>query len=452
MKRIFTLSILLLSSLAFAQAPQAVDYQGIARDGTGNALINQLLGLQLTIHSGSPSGTIVYQETFSPMTNQFGLYAVQMGMGTPVTGTFSSINWGSNSYFLEVGMDITGGNAYVSAGTSQLISVPYALYAATSGSSTPGPTGAVGPTGPTGANGAAGATGPTGPSGANGAAGPTGPSGANGAAGPTGPTGANGAAGATGPTGPSGANGATGPTGPSGANGATGPTGFLANGTAAGNTPYWDGAAWVLNSSNIFNNGGNVGIGTSSPNGSLDINTNSQLTGGLRVTGTNAAGVGPTMYFDAAGVDWTVTGTNAASSAGANKLVFRNYSVAQDIMAVTNTGSVGIGTDFPAANLDVSGTTKIGTNGTVLNSILRQTSSLDVPAIAPGGIFAMTVAFPNATVGGTAWVSPQNAAPAGLIITYVRVSGANTVEIGFGNASAVTIDPPAENYFISIIQ
>ncbi|HTL82888.1 MAG TPA: hypothetical protein VL651_14340, partial [Bacteroidia bacterium] len=225
MKKIFTLLLFVISCASFAQAPQAVNYQGIARDGLGNALQNQLLGLELSIHQGTATGTIVYQETFSPTTNQFGLYSVQMGMGTPVSGTFSSINWANGPYFLEVAMDITGGNSYVSAGTSQLISVPYALYAETSGSSTPGPTGptgAIGSTGPMGMMGRNGATGPTGLTGNNGATGPTGLTGNNGATGPTGPSGANGAAG---PTGPSGANGAAGPTGPSGANGAAGPTG-----------------------------------------------------------------------------------------------------------------------------------------------------------------------------------------------------------------------------------
>jgi hypothetical protein len=162
-----------------------------------------------------------------------------------------------------------------------------------------GATGSTGPSGINGTNGNTGATGATGPSGANGtngnagATGPSGVNGTNGSAGATGPTGATGAGGgATGPTGPSGANGsngtngAAGPTGPSGANGtngtngvtgATGATGILADGTAAGNTPYWDGTTWVVNSSNIYNDGGNVGIGTPSPASTLDVNGNINL-------------------------------------------------------------------------------------------------------------------------------------------------------------------------------
>lgn len=187
MNRIFTLFLIAFSSVVFAQAPQAVDYQGIARDALGNPLQNQALGIELTIHQGSSTGLIVYKEDHFPTTNQFGLYTIQLGMGAAITGTFSTINWGSGPYFLETGMDITGGTNFTAAGTSQLLSVPYALYAETSGSGN-GPTG---PTGPTGAAGVSGATGPTGPAGAAGATGATGPTGAAGATGPSGTTGQN---------------------------------------------------------------------------------------------------------------------------------------------------------------------------------------------------------------------------------------------------------------------
>jgi|GEM_PF-1088381 len=146
-----------------------------------------------------------------------------------------------------------------------------------------------GPVGPTGAAGSVGPTGPTGAAGTNGtngndgATGPTGPAGANGndgATGPQGPTGTNGNDGATGPTGPAGANGndgATGPQGPIGLTGATGPqgptgaAGLLPSGSAAGNTPYWNGTAWVVSSSNVHNNGSNIGIGTTTPAAKLDV-------------------------------------------------------------------------------------------------------------------------------------------------------------------------------------
>jgi hypothetical protein len=139
----------------------------------------------------------------------------------------------------------------------------------------------VGPQGPAGENGATGATGAQGPAGANGATGPQGPIGL------TGPAGVQGLTGATGPQGPTGVDGATGPqgpiglTGPAGATGAQGPTGLIASGTTAGNTVYWDGTSWVTNSSNIFNNGGNVGIGTTTPTVKLEVN------GRLKTQGIN---------------------------------------------------------------------------------------------------------------------------------------------------------------------
>lgn len=174
MKNIFTIGFVFLSFSIFAQAPQAVDYQGIARNNLGNPLTNQSLGIELTIHQGSTTGTVVYREDHFPTSNQFGLYTVPMGLGAPITGTFSSINWAAGPFYLEIGMDITGGTSFVAAGTSQLLSVPYALYAATAGSSSGGPTG---PTGPSGINGTIGATGPTGSAGAVGPTGATGTTG-----------------------------------------------------------------------------------------------------------------------------------------------------------------------------------------------------------------------------------------------------------------------------------
>jgi hypothetical protein len=83
-----------------------------------------------------------------------------------------------------------------------------------------------------------------------------------------------------------GATGATGPQGPAGATGPQGPSGILASGSAVGNTPYWDGSQWVLNSSNVFNNGTSVGIGTVSPNASAALEVNSTTKGFLLPTMT----------------------------------------------------------------------------------------------------------------------------------------------------------------------
>ncbi len=184
---------------------------------------------------------------------------------------------------------------------------PTGAKGATGAAGSNGTKGATGPTGPTGADGAKGATGAAGSNGTKGATGPTGPTGADGAKGATGAAGAAGTKGATGPTGPTGADGAKGATGAAGSNGtkgATGPTGatgFLGAGTAAGNTTYWNGTTWVLNSANIYNNGSNVGIGTTIPDALFSIGANGSgsagttggnqlLLGGAYNTGVNVGG------------------------------------------------------------------------------------------------------------------------------------------------------------------
>jgi hypothetical protein len=123
--------LLLLSTIAsgvFAQAPQKMNYQGVARDNAGNVLANQNIGLRLSILSGSVSGTVEFQETQSATTNNFGLFNIQIGTGTVISST-GEIGWGNASHYLKVEMDATGGSNYVEMGTSELVSVPYALYA-----------------------------------------------------------------------------------------------------------------------------------------------------------------------------------------------------------------------------------------------------------------------------------------------------------------------------------
>jgi hypothetical protein len=154
-----TLFMLIFALQLSAQVPQAFNYQAVARDNSGIPIANHAVGIKINIHQGSASGTVIYSENFvpAPTTNQFGLFTLSVGSGNPLNGTFSSINWGSGNYWLEVLMDATGGTTYTSMGTSQLLTVPFAMYAANSG--TVGPVGPTGPTGPTGATGASGTTG-----------------------------------------------------------------------------------------------------------------------------------------------------------------------------------------------------------------------------------------------------------------------------------------------------
>jgi len=203
MKKIylFVLFLILLFSPLFwrgvggevvAQSPQGINYQAVARDASGNPLASQPVSIEFKIHQTTSGGTVVYDETHSTTTNQFGLFTAIIGQGSIVSGTFSSIPWGSDIYFLEVFVNSNN------MGNSQFLSVPYSLYSL---------------------------------------------------------------------------NGTTGATGSTGLTGATGSTGLLDGGTTAGNTPYWNGSNWIVNSSNIHNNGGNVGIGTTmSPKSTLKVN------------------------------------------------------------------------------------------------------------------------------------------------------------------------------------
>lgn len=126
---------LILPVLLLAQSPAAFNYQAVVRDATGTIKDNQNVSFRISILQGSTDGTVVFQETHSAMTNEFGLVNLVIGSGTNLVGTISSIDWGSNSYFLKVEIDPSGGSSYIPMGITQLLSVPYALYSRSSGGS-----------------------------------------------------------------------------------------------------------------------------------------------------------------------------------------------------------------------------------------------------------------------------------------------------------------------------
>ena len=136
MRKIYLLSIAILISLGnlFAQSPQKFNYQAVARDASGNLIANQAVSFRISILQGSASGTVAYSETHNLTTNAYGQATLIIGAGTVVSGTFSSIGWGTNNHYIKTEMDATGGSIYNLMGTSQLLSVPYALYSNTSGS------------------------------------------------------------------------------------------------------------------------------------------------------------------------------------------------------------------------------------------------------------------------------------------------------------------------------
>ena len=274
MKKIYLVFVsLLLAASVWAQAPQKMSYQAVIRNSSNVLLTSSSVGMQISILQGSSTGTAVYIETQTPITNANGLVSLEIGSGTPVTGTFAGINWATGPYFIKTETDPLGGTVYTIAGTNELMSVPYALFSA---NGTPGAVGATGNNGTNGTNGIDGATGATGANGANGLTGATGAAGANGTNGTNGidgATGANGANGANGLTGATGAAGSTGATGAAGANGSNGATGLTGATGAAGLT----GATGAAGS-----NGSNGAAG---------------LTGATGAAGTNAGVGGFTHYL-----------------------------------------------------------------------------------------------------------------------------------------------------------
>jgi hypothetical protein len=122
--------------IVWGQAPQMFNYQAIARDGTGNLLANTNISLRISILTGSISGTSQYTEIQKITTDPYGVFALNIGNGSPISGRFVDITWGNGNKYLKIEMDANNGNNFILMGTTQLLSVPYALYAEKSGNGT----------------------------------------------------------------------------------------------------------------------------------------------------------------------------------------------------------------------------------------------------------------------------------------------------------------------------
>ncbi len=129
-KIIFSLISILLSIGIMAQSPEKISYQAVIRDSNNKLIINKLIGIKLSILKKSATGETVYSEIHKPTTNQNGLINLQIGTGT-TEDNFSTIDWSSNNYFLKIEIDPKGAMDYSISGTSELLSVPYALHSKT---------------------------------------------------------------------------------------------------------------------------------------------------------------------------------------------------------------------------------------------------------------------------------------------------------------------------------
>lgn len=266
MRKIFTfLAILLLTVTVFAQSPEKMSYQAIIRDASNKLVTSQTVGMQISVLQGSSTGTVVYTETQTPLTNANGMVSIEIGGGAG----FNTIDWANGPYFIKTETDPTGGTNYIITGTSQLLSVPYALRAKTAGEVTltaaqiallkgdqgiqgekgdqgpPGPQGPKGDKGDKGDRGIQGVRGVKGDEGVQGLMGPQGLKGDKGDKGEKGEKGDKGDQGDQGIQGEKGDQGAPGPQGPQGDKGDKGDQGIQGEAGADGLTVSVNGVEHV---------------------------------------------------------------------------------------------------------------------------------------------------------------------------------------------------------------
>jgi len=124
-KLLLIISLFFSALLMFAQIPQRIDFQAMARDGSGNPMINQNIAVKITVKEGA---TTVYVERHTLTTDDFGLFTLAIGEGAPISGSFAAIDWSLGNQRVKVEIDPNGGTSYVYMGTSDLASTPYAFY------------------------------------------------------------------------------------------------------------------------------------------------------------------------------------------------------------------------------------------------------------------------------------------------------------------------------------
>jgi hypothetical protein len=132
MKKILFILIFLAAVRSLsAQVPEKISYQAVIRDPAGQLVVNQTIGIRISILRGMAAAVPVYVETHAVQTNANGLVTLEIGGGAVESGAFGTIDWADGTYYLQTETDPSGGTNYTISGMSQLLSVPYALHAAT---------------------------------------------------------------------------------------------------------------------------------------------------------------------------------------------------------------------------------------------------------------------------------------------------------------------------------
>jgi Collagen triple helix repeat (20 copies) len=406
-----------LYHMGYSQVPNQFNYQAVARNTQGQNIPNANIKVRFTLLDGSATGTSVYAEERQLTTNQLGLFTAAIGGpgANNITGNFSTINWSTGKKFIKVEVDPLGGNNFITIGNTEMLSVPYALYAVNGKPGVPGPSNILnigtvssapngttasatitgtspaqtlnltlpaGPQGIQGIQGATGAKGDIGLAGPIGATGLQGPKGDIGLTGPTGNTGPQGSQGIAGPIGPSG--GPSGPQGPAGLPGPAGPAGNAGTVGADGKTTLIKTTPEAV-SANCANGGIKHEYG-------VDVNNNGTLEASeINTTLTKYICNGaPGSGGGGGGTDgWKITG-NAANNAGNFLGTTDNQSV---IIKTKNIDRINIGSNDTIAigngggiNLSVNGKTDI--KGSNLKQLFFSTDiiggTLTVSHFTPG--------------------------------------------------------------------
>jgi hypothetical protein len=136
MKKLITILSLFFAAITFAQSPQRMNFQSVVRDANNELIQNGEIGIRVSILESSSTGTPVFVERHQPTTNENGLFTLEIGAGSLISGSFNAINWKNNQYWLKTEYDLTGGTSYTLSSTVQFLSVPYSFnsdYAQNSG-------------------------------------------------------------------------------------------------------------------------------------------------------------------------------------------------------------------------------------------------------------------------------------------------------------------------------